>query len=70
MVLVNANYYLAKWTMFPLFIRNDEMFSIRFYFIETLMRNRTMNVQYDFSVIDQQLIKVRQGYGLITGDYK
>lgn len=63
--LCNANYYLAKWTMFPRFIRTDELFSIRFYFLETLMRNRTMNVQYDFSTINRELIKVRQGYGSI-----
>ena len=63
--LCNANYYLAKWTMLPIFIRTDEVFSIRFYFLETLLRNRTMNVQYDFSIPNQQLIKVRQGYGSI-----
>ena len=63
--LCNANYYLAKWTMLPIFIRTDEVFSIRFYFLETLMRNRTMNVQYDFNILNQQLIKVRQGYGSI-----
>ena len=63
--LCKANYYLAKWTMFPVFIRADGIFSIRFYFLETLMRNRTMNVQYDFSINNQELIKVRQGYGSI-----
>ena len=63
--LCKSNYYLAKWTMLPLFIRNDETFSIRFYFLETLMRNRTMHVQYDFGVLNQQLIKVRQGYGTL-----
>jgi len=63
--LSKANYYLAKWTMFPVFIKTNETFSIRLYFLETLMRNRTMNVQYDFSAINQELIKVRQGYGSI-----
>ena len=63
--LCRTNYYLAKWTMFPLFIKTDETFSIRFYFLETLMRNRTMNVQYDFSTINRELITVRQGYGSI-----
>jgi hypothetical protein len=63
--LCNANYYLAKWTMFPIIKKTDEIFSIKFFFLETLMRNRTMNVQYNFSAINQQLLEVRQGYGSI-----
>jgi len=63
--LINANYYFAKWAMFPIFIRNDGMFSIRFFFLETMMRNRSMHIQYDFGVVNQQLIGVRQGYGSI-----
>ena len=63
--LCNENYYLAKWTMFPIIKKTDEIFSIKFFFLETLMRNRTMNVQYNFSANDQQLIEVRQGYGSI-----
>jgi hypothetical protein len=63
--LIKTNYYFAKWAMFPIFIRNDGMFSIRFFFLETMMRNRSMHIQYDFGVVNQQLIGVRQGYGSI-----
>lgn len=63
--LYNANYYLAKWTMFPIFIRNDRIFSIRFFFLETMMRKRSMHIQYDFGTVNQQLIGFRQGYGPI-----
>ena len=66
--LCNANYYLAKWTMFPIIKKTDEIFSIKFFFLETLMRNRTMNVQYNFSAKDQELIEVRQGYGSILSE--
>ncbi|MFX1461021.1 MAG: metal-dependent hydrolase, partial [Promethearchaeota archaeon] len=64
--LCNANYYYAKWTVFPIFIRDEEIFSIKLFFLETMMRNRTMYVQFDFVMRTLQLIGFNRGSGKIT----
>ena len=63
--LCKANYYYAKWTIFPIFIRNNGIFSIRFFFLETLMSKRTFYIQFDFGMLTQQLIGFNQGRGRI-----
>jgi membrane-bound metal-dependent hydrolase YbcI (DUF457 family) len=63
--LCNTDYYYAKWTTFPLFIRNGEIFSIKFFFLETMMNNRTMYIQFDFSIPARQLVGFNRGYGRI-----
>ncbi len=63
--MCNSHYYYAKWTKFPIFIRNEEIFSIRFFFLETMMRKRTMYIQFDFGKFTQQLIGVNRGSGSI-----
>ncbi|MFW9948097.1 MAG: metal-dependent hydrolase [Candidatus Odinarchaeota archaeon] len=64
--LCNANYYYAKWTVFPIFIRDEEIFSIKLFFLETMMRNRTMYIQFDFVMRTLQLIGFNRGSGKIT----
>ncbi|MFX0180798.1 MAG: hypothetical protein ACFE78_11450, partial [Candidatus Hodarchaeota archaeon] len=66
MELCNANYYYAKWTVFPIFIREEEIFSIKLFFLETMMRNRTMYIQFDFGMRTLQLIDFNRGSGKIT----
>jgi len=63
--MCNENYYYAKWTIFPFFIRNKGIFSIRFFFLETLMNNRTFYIQFNFSILTQQLLSFNQGRGSI-----
>lgn len=63
--LCKANYYYAKWTVFPIFIRDEGIFSIKFFFLETMMRNRTMYIQFDFGLRTQQLIGFNRGSGKI-----
>jgi membrane-bound metal-dependent hydrolase YbcI (DUF457 family) len=65
--LNNKHYYFAKWTSFPVFVRKERIFSIRFFFIETFMRKRTMYVQYDFDLATQDLISSNQSSGPIQG---
>jgi len=65
MELCKANYYYAKWTVFPIFIRNEGIFSIKFFFLETMMRNRTMYIQFDFGMLTQQVIGFNRGSGRI-----
>ena len=59
----NEYYYFAKWTAVPIFIRKEEVFSIRFFFIETMMRKRTMFIQYDFDTLTRQMIGFNRSSG-------
>ncbi|MFX1438491.1 MAG: metal-dependent hydrolase, partial [Promethearchaeota archaeon] len=63
--LLKTNYYYAKWTLFPIVIKNDEIFSIKFFFLETMMRKRTVYVQFDFGTLTQQLVNIDRGSGPI-----
>ncbi|MHA1473020.1 MAG: metal-dependent hydrolase [Promethearchaeota archaeon] len=59
----NKYYYFAKWTAVPIFTRKEDVFSIRFFFIETMMRKRTMFIQYDFDTVTQQMISFKRSSG-------
>jgi len=59
----NKYYYFVKWTAIPIFIRKEGIFSIRFFFIETMMRKRTMFIQFDFDILSRQIINFNQGSG-------
>ncbi len=61
--LCNENYYFAKWTAVPIFLRKEGIFSIRFFFIETMMRKRTMFIQYDFDILTKQMISFKRSSG-------
>ncbi len=61
--LCNEYYYFAKWTAVPIFIRKEGTFSIRFFFIETMMRKRTMYIQYDFDILTRQMISSKRSSG-------
>ena len=61
----NKHYYFAKWTSFPIFLRKEGIFSIRFFFLETMMHRRNMFIQYDFDIDTQDLIGSNQGSGRI-----
>ncbi len=63
MALCNKYYYFAKWTAVPIFIRKEGIFAIRFFFIETMMRKRTMFIQYDFDIFTRQMISVNRTSG-------
>jgi membrane-bound metal-dependent hydrolase YbcI (DUF457 family) len=59
--LNKQHYYFAKWTLLPIIIRKEEVLSIRFFFLETMMRTRNMFIQYDFNVDTQNFIGTNQG---------
>ncbi len=63
--LCKDNYYFAKWTVLPIFFRIEGMFSIRFFFLEPMVKARAMYIQYDFSLLTHQVIAFNQGYGRI-----
>jgi membrane-bound metal-dependent hydrolase YbcI (DUF457 family) len=65
MELLKKNTYYAKWTLFPIIIRNDGIFSVKFFILETMMQKRTMYVQYDFGLPSHQLINVERSSGPI-----
>ncbi len=65
MELLKNNYYYAKWTLLPIIIRNEEIFSIKFFFLETMMRKRTVFAQFDFATMTQQLVGLSRGSGPI-----
>ncbi|MFX1386010.1 MAG: metal-dependent hydrolase [Promethearchaeota archaeon] len=60
--LCMENYYYAKWTVLPIFFRNDGVFSIRFFFLEPMVHSRALFVQYDFDINTERLIDNNQGY--------
>ncbi|MHA2129984.1 MAG: metal-dependent hydrolase [Promethearchaeota archaeon] len=59
------NYYYAKWTVVPVFLRNESVFSIRFFFVEPMVRARAMYIQYDYSLSSRQDIGYHQSFGRI-----
>ena len=63
--LCNEYYYYAKWTSLPIFFRNDGVFSIRFFFLETMVHGRTNYIQFDFDTFTQQVVDFNRGYGRI-----
>lgn len=63
--LNKKNYYFAKWTLFPTVIREEGIFTVRFFFLETMMRTRNMYIQYNFDLDTQAFIGVKQGSGHI-----
>ena len=63
--LCSENYYFAKWTLLPIFIRSDGKFAIRFFFLEPMMHGRAMNIQFEFDILTQQLIRTKRSYGRI-----
>ena len=61
--LCNEYYYYAKWTSLPIFFRNDGVFSIRFFFLETMVHGRTNYIQFDFDTLTQKVVHFNRGYG-------
>ena len=58
-------YYYAKWTVLPIFLRDDGLFSIRFFFLEPMVRLKAMYIQYNFDVNTSEIIKKNRSYGHI-----
>lgn len=63
--LNNNHYYFAKWTSFPIFVRKEGIFSVKFFFMETMMHKRNMFIQYNFNLDTQAFISADQGSGRI-----
>jgi len=64
--LCNQHYYYAKWTVLPIFLRENGVFSVRFFFLETMVRGRTHYIQFNFDKYNQQYVNSNQGYGHIS----
>ncbi|MFW9990289.1 MAG: metal-dependent hydrolase, partial [Candidatus Odinarchaeota archaeon] len=63
--LCNSHYYFAKWTVLPIFFKESGLFSVRLYFLETMVNGRTHYIQYNFNKLTQQIVNSKQGYGHI-----
>ena len=61
--LCMENYYYAKWTFLPIFIRNEGVFSIRFFFLEPMVHSRAMYIQYNFDLVTEKVIGYNQSFG-------
>lgn len=61
--LYNKSYYYSKWTVLPRFSSDDGIFSIKFYFLEPMVRSRAMYIQYDFDLTTEILIGYNQSFG-------
>ncbi len=59
-------YYYTKWTLFPIFVRNGFIFTVKFFFLETMIKNRTMYIQFDFNKLTHNLINTSRGSGIIS----
>ena len=66
--LNKSHYYFAKWTSLPTFVRKEGTFSVKFFFLETMMHRRNMFIQYDFDLDTQKLIGTNQGSGRIQSN--
>ncbi len=61
--LCMENYYYAKWTFLPIFVRNEGTFSIRFFFLEPMVHSRAMYIQYNFDLVTEIMIGYNQSFG-------
>ena len=64
--MCNEHYYYAKWTVLPIFLRESGVFSVKFFFLETMVHGRTHYIQYIFDTTTQQFVSSKQGYAHIT----
>jgi membrane-bound metal-dependent hydrolase YbcI (DUF457 family) len=63
--ICNKTYYYAKWTVIPTILRKEGIFSVRFFFLEPMVKTRAMYNQYDFDLNSQKVIDHKQSYGRI-----
>ncbi|MFW9894936.1 MAG: metal-dependent hydrolase [Candidatus Thorarchaeota archaeon] len=61
--LCKESYYYSKWTVLPRFSSHDGLFSIKFFFLEPMVRSRAMYIQYDFDLNSEILIGNNQSFG-------
>jgi hypothetical protein len=64
--MCNQHYYYAKWTVVPIFLREIGVFSVKFFFLETMVHGKTHYIQYIFDTTTQQYVSSKQGYGHIS----
>ncbi len=65
MELCMEDYYYAKWTVLPIFFKNNNVVSIKFFFVEPMVRSRAMYIQYDFDVLTEKVTGSNQGFSRI-----
>ena len=63
MEICMKNYYFAKWTVLPIFFRNDGVFSIKLFFLEPMIRTRALHIQFDFDMNTKEVIGHNQSFG-------
>jgi hypothetical protein len=63
--ICKSNYYFAKWTLFPVIIKQNETFSVKFFFLETMMKKRTFYLKIEFGMLTHELIGYYRGSGPI-----
>lgn len=63
---LSKDYYMAKWTTFPKFHREDGIFKIKYFFLEPMVRSRAMYMQYDYDLHQKREIRYKQNFGRIS----
>ncbi len=59
----NKDYYFAKWTKLPVFMRKEDQFIVRLYFLEIMNRKSALFLQLTYSTLDKNLLAIKQGRG-------
>ncbi|MBY9018805.1 MAG: metal-dependent hydrolase [Candidatus Lokiarchaeota archaeon] len=63
--MYKENYYFSKWTVLPIFIRTNDVFSIKFFFLEPMVHSRAMYIQYNFDMNSRKIISNDRSFGHI-----
>ena len=63
--MCNEDYYRNKWTKFPIISRENNHFSIKFFFLETMMNGRTMSLLFNYDFNNERYEELIQSYGRI-----
>jgi membrane-bound metal-dependent hydrolase YbcI (DUF457 family) len=63
------DYYFAKWTLLPVFIRSDGSFSVKFFFLEPMVHSRALFLQFDFNTNSKELVSYNQSFGRLISKF-
>jgi membrane-bound metal-dependent hydrolase YbcI (DUF457 family) len=63
--LCKSVYYYSKWTLLPILSNRGDVITVRIYFLETLIHNKTSYMLYTYDSESMELLEFDRGYGLI-----
>ncbi|MFW9875427.1 MAG: metal-dependent hydrolase [Candidatus Thorarchaeota archaeon] len=60
------NYYFAKWTVLPKIYRFNGEISVKFFFLEPMVRSKARYIQFDFNKELKKVVGYKQSFGKIN----